>query len=81
MTPHRRILAIVWGVNTLGFIAYLVWLATSHERIMNSREGVVFLLPCVAFLFVFASLRSARHREMEAETDAKENEWNAAHKP
>lgn len=81
MRPHPRILAAVQAVNAIGFLAYLVWLATSHERIMNSREGVLFLLPCVAFLFVFACLRAARHRELEAAADAKEDAWNAVHKP
>lgn len=79
MTPHPRLLAAVWVLNTLGFAGYLVWLATSHERIMNSREGVVFLLPCVVFLFVFACLRAVRPRE--ADTNARETSWNAARKP
>ncbi len=77
--------AAVWVLNTLGFIAYLAWLAGSHERILTEREGVIFLLPCVAFIFVFVFLRSARRRDAEAAEEAaeeaKEESWNAAHKP
>lgn len=57
MTARARLTLAVKIVNSAGFLAYLVWLATSHERIMYSRQGVLYLLPCVAFLFVFACLR------------------------
>lgn len=83
MTPrpqHSRIIAAIWILNTIGFVAYLIWLAGSHERILTEREGVLFLLPCVAFIFVFVYLRAARHKELEQEEEAKENSWNAAHK-
>ncbi len=81
MTPHARMTLLVWALNTLGFIGYLAWLATCRERIMETREGVLYLLPCVVFLFVFACLWSARAREREAAIEAKENAWNEAHKP
>ena len=55
-TQSRLVLAVKF-INSVGFVAYLVWLATSHERIMYSRQGVLYLLPCVIFIFVFACLR------------------------
>ncbi len=81
MNRHPRITTAVWVLNSLGFLTYLAWLATSHERILHAREGVVFLLPCVAFLFVFIYLRAAHRTALEAEQDLKEDAWNAAHKP
>ncbi len=88
MNPHPRITAAVWVLNAVGFILYLVWLASSHERILTEREGVLFLLPCVVFLFIFVFLRGARGHDEEAaedaaaeEKEAKETSWNAAHKP
>jgi hypothetical protein len=70
--------ALVWALNSAGFLAYLVWLATCRERIMEAREGVLYLLPCVAFLFVFACLLTARARD--AQIGAKESGWNEARK-
>ncbi|MCZ7592368.1 MAG: hypothetical protein M5U15_09545 [Kiritimatiellae bacterium] len=80
MTSHARITKVVWALNTLGFIAYLVWLAGSHERILTEREGVIFLLPCVAFIFVFVCLRAASNRTAEDAEASKEESWNAARK-
>lgn len=57
MKTQSRLILAVKVINSIGFAAYLVWLATSHERIMYSRQGVLYLLPCVIFIFVFASLR------------------------
>lgn len=80
MTGHARVTVAVWVLNTLGFIAYLIWLASSHERILTEREGVIFLLPCVVFLFVFVSLRAASKRTAEDAEASKEDSWSAAHK-
>lgn len=81
MNARTGLTALIWVLNSVGFVAYLAWLATCRERIMESREGVLFLLPCVVFLFVFASLWSARVRDREAEAALKEDAWNEAHKP
>jgi hypothetical protein len=61
MKWQARLTLIIQVLNSLGFVAYLVWLATSHERILYSRQGVFYLLPCVAFIFVFAYLRHGPH--------------------
>lgn len=61
MKAQARLTLVVKIINSLGLAAYLVWLATSHERIMYSGQGVVYLLPCVAFIFVFACLRHGPH--------------------
>lgn len=52
----KRLIALTWLVNSTGFLAFLAWLAKSRERIVESREGVLYLIPLVAFLFVFAGL-------------------------
>ena len=39
MNRHPRITAAIFALNSVGFLVYLVWLATSHERILNTREA------------------------------------------
>lgn len=44
----------VWILNTLGFLFFLVWLATLDARAtLRSQEGILFYLPCIPFLFVY----------------------------
>ncbi len=55
---------LTWTIallNTVGFAAYLVWLAGRSQRILYTQDGVLVLLPCLAFLFVFACLWHGRH--------------------
>jgi hypothetical protein len=61
MKARSRLTRVVQVLNTAGFVAYLVWLATGHERILYARQGVLYLLPCIAFVFVFACLRHGPH--------------------
>lgn len=51
---------VVAAVNGAGFIGYLVWLAGRGRRLFFEPQGVIYLLPCVAFFFVFACLASRR---------------------
>jgi TRAP-type C4-dicarboxylate transport system permease small subunit len=51
-----RLRRIVLAVNTVGLFAFLVWLAVSGQRIFNTQEGVLYLLPCLPFFFVYAFL-------------------------
>lgn len=47
----------IWIVNTLGFVAFLAWLASMSDRqILREQEGILYFLPCVPFLFVFVLL-------------------------
>jgi len=43
-------------LNTAGFIGYLAWLAKGQQRIFYTQEGVLYLLPCLPFFFVYAFL-------------------------
>jgi len=47
---------MVLALNKAGLMGYLFWLAFRSRRIMYAQDGVLYLLPCVAFFFVFAYL-------------------------
>lgn len=49
---------VVAAVNGAGFVSYLFWLAGRGRRVFFDPQGVIYLLPCVAFIFVFACLAS-----------------------
>lgn len=49
----------VFAINTAGFALYVVWLAGRSRRIFFDPEGAVELLPCLAFLFVYAGLTAS----------------------
>ena len=61
---------VVLAINTVGLLGYLSWLALRDEKIFYAQDGVLFLLPCVPFLFVYAYLAHARRRARE---EAEEN--------
>lgn len=44
-------------VNVVGLLVYLYWLSTRSERLFYHADGVLFLLPCILFIFVFLYLR------------------------
>ena len=50
----KRVIVIV---NTIGFVAYLVWLMqfTTGET-MRSQDGILYYVPCLPFLFVYMLL-------------------------
>ncbi len=55
MTPGLK--RAVWILNTLGFIFYLVWMATlTNRQILRSQDGIIYYLPCIPFLFVYMLL-------------------------
>jgi len=48
-------------LNTGGLLFYLGWLVFGHQRILYTQAGVLFLLPCLPFFFVYFFLfRGAR---------------------
>ncbi len=59
--PYRRLhLAVLW-LNTAGLLGYLLWLIFGQQRIFYTQEGVLYLLPCLPFFFVFfVLLRSGK---------------------
>ncbi len=40
-------------LNTLGFLGYLYWLVFRAGSFMYSQEGVLYLLPCLPFFFIY----------------------------
>ena len=60
MTPRPAMEAVILGLNTAGLLAYLFWLVFRSRRIMYAQDGVLYLLPCVIFFFVFAYLLRRR---------------------
>lgn len=73
-TEHRRsaLEKLVLLVNTVGFLAYLAWLMTSADRIFYAQEGVLYLLPCLPFFFVYALLfGTPRKRASEKEEESR----------
>lgn len=63
----------IWIVNTLGFVAFLAWLASMSDRqILREQDGILYFLPCVPFLFVFVLLLEPKGKgrgKTPAETD------------
>lgn len=60
MTKRPAIEWLILALNTLGLLGYLFWLVFRSRKIMYSQDGVLYLLPCVVFFFVFAYL--LRHK-------------------
>lgn len=47
----------VWILNTLGLFLYGVWLVMLDERrLFYAQDGILFLLPCLPFFFVYMLL-------------------------
>lgn len=67
MTASLRLLNVVLVVNCAGFFGYLAWLAVRDDRILYAQDGILYVLPCVPFLFVFACISHARRRARDAE--------------
>lgn len=69
----RRLNKLEWlvlAINSVGFIGYLVWLSRGSERIFYTQDGVLYLLPCLPFFFVYACLGGRRKEEAGQTTPA-----------
>jgi hypothetical protein len=60
---------VVALVNGAGFVGYLFWIAGRGRRIFFDPQGIIYLLPCVAFVFVFACLASRRGQAPSEDTE------------
>ncbi|MBU4461211.1 MAG: hypothetical protein KJ579_11630 [Verrucomicrobia bacterium] len=58
--PRAWLPGLVAAVNGAGFIGYLVWLASRGRRLFFEPQGVIYLLPCIAFFFVFVCLATRK---------------------
>lgn len=54
MSERTRLEILVLVVNSIGFAGYLFWLVFRSTRIFYTQDGVLYLLPCVPFFFVYA---------------------------
>lgn len=59
---------VVLVVNSLGLLVYLLWLVFRSTRIFYTQDGVLYLLPCVPFFFVFAYVFH-RNKPVKTERD------------
>lgn len=67
-SSSQRLRRTVLLVNTLGLLLFLAWLAWGGQRIFHTQNGVVYLLPCLPFFFVYVFL-SRRAGEGESDDD------------
>jgi len=48
---------VVWILNTIGLIIYVVWLYSMQDQdILRSQDGVLYFIPCIPFFFVYMLL-------------------------
>lgn len=73
MRRWTRLELLILTVNTVGFLAYLAWLIGGSERIFYTQDGVLYLLPCLPFFFVFAFL-GGRHKGQAVTASGMEEE-------
>ena len=59
---------VIWAVNTVGFVVYLVWLMQfSTGETMRSQDGILYYVPCLPFLFVYMLLANPRKPKSDAD--------------
>ena len=52
MSPGLKRAILIF--NTLGFPAYLAWLAQFNtSETMRTQDGILYYIPCVPFLFLY----------------------------
>lgn len=62
----ERVLLIL---NTLGFLGWMIWLVVGGTQFLYTQDGIVQLLPCLPFFFVYGFLVHHRHEEDEEKRD------------
>jgi len=63
MKGFRKLEIAVLVLNTVGFLGYLAWLVFASGRIFYTQEGVLYLLPCIPFFFVYLYIIHGRTRK------------------
>ena len=52
MSPGLKRAILIF--NTLGFLAYLAWLAQFNtSETMRTQDGIIYYVPCLPFLFLY----------------------------
>ena len=65
-----KLRTLILLLNSAGLMFYLGWLVFGHQRILYTQTGVVYLLPCLPFFFVYFFL--FRGAKTEGEDDHEE---------
>ena len=58
---------ILLTLNTLGFLGWMIWLVVGGTRFLYTQDGIVQLLPCLPFFFVYGFLLHNRQEESDEE--------------
>jgi len=66
---HNKLFLVVLLANTAGLLAYFFWLVFGEARILYTQDGVLFLLPCLPFFFVYFFLFRGGKQEPEYHED------------
>lgn len=56
-------------LNSIGFLGYMFWLVFKAGSFMYTQEGVLYLLPCLPFFFVYFSIFQKKKAEETKEED------------
>ena len=75
-TVTSRLRRWVLGLNTAGFVLFLVWIVSLRDRaILREQDGILYFMPCLPFLFVYLLLmppkESGKKREEEEQEEGK----------
>ncbi len=62
-----KLRALILALNTLGLLGYFLWLVTGHQQILYTQAGVLYLLPCLPFFFVYFYLYRKTNDEPDEE--------------
>lgn len=63
---------VILLLNSAGLLAYLFWLVFKAGQIFYTQEGVLYLLPVLPFVFVYAlalAPREAPGEEQKGDSD------------
>ncbi|MBU0676514.1 MAG: hypothetical protein KJ626_00220 [Verrucomicrobia bacterium] len=72
MKPATTTDIAILTINTIGFVGYLAWLVFASGEIFYTQEGVLYLLPCLPFFFVYLYLMQRLRSHGDEDPDKKE---------
>jgi len=77
MSKLTRFETVLVTLNSAGLLGYMFWLVFKAGSFMYNQEGVLYLLPCLPFFFVYFSL----FQKKKAEDAEQENDETAHGQP
>lgn len=66
MTRRSTLERLVLVINSVGLGLYLVWLVFRAHKIFYTQDGVLYLLPCLPFIFVYLFIFGKRNPSDDA---------------